>query len=82
MKRTVVKIKSNPQTDEIFCEINGQVFELMGAYSALVENLIQSFSKEGENGIAVLRMLRKDTIEMFDAAGIKVKEDKENENGR
>lgn len=82
MKRTVVKIKSNPQTDEIFCEINGQVFELMGAFSALVENLIQSFSKEGENGIAVLRMLRKDTIEMFDAAGIKVKEDKENENER
>ena len=82
MKRTVVKIKSNPQTDEIFCEINGQVFELMGAFSALVENLIQSFSKEGENGIAVLRMLRQDAMEMFDAAGIKVKEDKENENER
>jgi hypothetical protein len=69
MKRTVVKIKSNPQTDEIFCEINGQVLELMGAYSALAESLIQSFSKE-ENGTAMLRMLRKDTIEMFDAAGI------------
>lgn len=70
MKRTVVKIKSNPQTDEIFCEVNGQMFELMGAYSALVENLIQSFSKAGENGITALRMLRQDTMEMFDAAGI------------
>lgn len=70
MKRTVVKIKSNPQTDEIFCEVNGQMFELMGAYSALAENLIQSFSKTGENGITALRMLRQDAMEMFDAAGI------------
>lgn len=82
MKRTVVKIKSNPQTDEIFCEVNGQMFELMGAYSALVENLIKSFSEAGENGKIALRMLRQDAMEMFDAAGIKVKEDKENENER
>lgn len=75
MKRTIVKIKSKMATDEIWCDVNGCAFELMGAYCALTENLIQSFSKEGEYGIQALKILKKDAMEMFEEAGIKDSED-------
>lgn len=74
MKRTVVKIKSKDKTDEIWCDVNGRTFELMGAYIALTQNLIGAFKKEGDSGEAALKMMFADAIEEFEKNGIKVKE--------
>lgn len=70
MKRTIVKIKSDFNKDDVFCEVDGRAIELMRAYMALTENLIKSFSRGGDYGVDALRMLRRDANEMFDAAGI------------
>ena len=74
MKRTVVKIKTKDKTDEIWCDVNGRIFELMGAYIALTQNLIGTFKKRGNNGETALKMMFADAIEEFEKNGIKVKE--------
>ena len=74
MKKTVVKIKAKSKTDEIWCEINGTTFELMGAYIALTENLIQSFSKETKNEELALNIMLMEVIDCFKKGGIDVKE--------
>ena len=74
MKRTIVKIKSNIKTDEIWCEIDGCAYELMGAYSALTENIIKTFKQEGNFGESALKSLFIDTIENFKKNGINIEE--------
>ena len=70
MKRTIVKIKSDFNKNDVFCEVDGMAIELIGAYMALTENLIESFSREGDYGVDALRMLRRDANKIFDVAGI------------
>ena len=76
MKKTIVKIKSDFKNDDIFCEVNGRTVELISAYIALTENLIQSFSKEGVLGFSALRMLKTEAMQTFNNAGIFEKEEK------
>ena len=79
MKRTIVKIKSKLATDEIWCEVNGCTIELMGAYIALTQNLIESFKKEGECGVISLEMMLLEAMEICKKNGIDVKELIEND---
>ena len=79
MKRTIIKVKSNIKTDEMWCTVNGAAVELLGGYLALTENLIDTFLKEGDNGKIALKMVLQDVVEAFKENGINVKELTENE---
>lgn len=79
MKRTIVKIKSKMATDEIWCEVDGCTIELMGAYMALTQNLIESFKREGEHGVTALKLMLSDALEICKDNGIDVKELIEND---
>lgn len=79
MKKTVVKIKSKIETDELWCEIDGTTYELMGAYIALTKNIIEAFIKDGELGKEALRIVKYETDRIFKDAGIK---DEEGQNER
>lgn len=70
MKKKVVVIKSDSKRQGVLCEVNGKSAELMGAYIALTENLIEVFKKEGEYGFEILKTLKKDANELFCNAGI------------
>lgn len=79
MKRTIIKVKSNIRTDEMWCTVNGAAFELLGGYLTLTENLIDAFKKEGDYGKTALKMVLQDVVEAFKENGIDVKELTENE---
>ena len=76
MKKTIVKIKSDFKNDDIFCEVNGRAVELISAYIALTENLIETFSKEGIYGMGALHVLKTEAMQTFNNAGIFEKEEK------
>lgn len=73
MRKKVVTIKSDKRKQGVFCEVSGNLMEIMTSHFALTENVIKLFKTE-ENGKELLKSLLKDTIELFVENGIIEKE--------
>ena len=79
MRKKVVTIKSDKKKQGVFCDVSGNVMEILTSHLALTENVIKLL-KDDEEGPAVLKSLLKDTIALFIEHGIIEKDIMEEKN--